>query len=207
MFQSAVSHLLAWASFLTVAGVIQDPQSRLNPQERAQVLGIGKQIDGSMLSGGTKTEIGLVKDVILPDTDGSVAVRIYRPVKASSKGTVLLVHGGAFIAGSIQSHDNMARLICSASEANVVSVEYTRAPAAMYPTQLNEVRSVLKWLSKDGKKEELEAQPLAVCGDSAGGNMTAVLARDTKMALAVLSSAVGDMTLAAVTEAGGKFFS
>lgn len=207
VFAPAVSSFLACASLLSLTGVAQEPQSRLTAQERSQVVAIGKQIDGSMVTGGTKTEVGSVKDVVLPASDGSVSVRIYRPVKAASRGTVLFIHGGAFIGGSVQSHDNMARLICSTSEANVVSVEYTRPPAAMHPTQLNQVRTVLGWLGREGKKEGLSAQPLAVCGDSAGGNMSAVLARESKeVTLAALINPVVDATHATVTDPEVSFF-
>jgi acetyl esterase len=145
---------------------------------------------------------------VLPASEGSTAVRIYRPLKPASRGTVLFIHGGAFIAGSIQSHDNMARLICSTSEANVVAVEYTRAPAAMHPAQLDQVRAVLRWLSRDGQKEGLQPQPLAVCGDSAGGNMAAVIARESqKMALAVLINPVVDATLATIKDPEVRLFS
>lgn len=203
-----MSSFLACASILALTGVAQQTQSRLTPQERQQVEAIGKSIDASMVSGGTKTEVGSVKDVVLPASDGSVSVRIYKPVKAASGGTVLFIHGGAFIAGSIQSHDNMARLICSTSEANVVSVEYTRPPAALHPTQLNQVRSVLGWLGREGKKEGLSAQPLAVCGDSAGGNMSAVLARESKsVTFAALINPVVDMTFATVTNPEVRFLS
>jgi len=207
VFAPAVSSFLALASLLALTGVAQQPQSRLSTQERQQVEAIGKSIDASMVSGGTTTEVGSVKDVVLPASDGSVSVRIYKPVKAASRGTVLFIHGGAFIGGSVQSHDNMARLICSTSEANVVSVEYTRPPAAMHPTQLNQVRSVMEWLGREGKKEGLSAQPLAVCGDSAGGNMSAVLARESKaVTFAALINPVIDLTAATVTDQEVRFF-
>jgi acetyl esterase len=80
----------------------------------------------------------------------------------------------------------------------------------MYPTQLDEIRSVIRWLNREGSSAGLAARPLAVCGDSAGGNMSAVIARESSpnsIALAVLINPVVDMTLTTVKDPELRGFS
>ncbi len=198
------------AAMLVLAGCSSEPVSRLSPEERQQVIAMGQEIDSSMLPAGVRTEVGSVKDVRVPWASGTVLCRVYRPVKPASAGTVLLVHGGAWIAGSVDSHDNMARLICSVSQANVVSVDYSRSPGAMYPTQLEQIRAVLGWVGGEGRREGLASRPLAICGDSAGGNMSAVISREygsNAVALAVLINPVVDTSLRTIKDPEVRGFS
>ena len=153
--------------------------SRLSPAERERVIAVAKDINADILPNGLKSEVGIVRDIVVSCSSGNIACRVYDPPQSASLGTVLLIHGGAWIAGSIDFHDNMARLLCSISQAHVVLIEYSCAPDAMYPTQLEEIRSVIRWLNSAGPIAGLQPRPLAVCGDSAGGNMAAVIARES----------------------------
>jgi acetyl esterase len=213
MFRPVAMLVSVLACFIA-SGCANPPVSRLSPAEREEVIAIGKGIDASILAStlpdGLKSEVGAIEDIVVPSASGSIACRIYRPSKQASLGTVLFVHGGAWVAGSVDSHDNMARLLCSTSQANVVSIEYSRAPDAMYPTQLDEIRSVIRWLNREGSSAGLAARPLAVCGDSAGGNMSAVIARESasnSIALAVLINPVVDMTLSTIKDPEVRGFS
>ena len=173
--------------------------SRLSPADRERVIAVAKDINADILPNGLKSEVGVVRDIVVACSSGNIACRVYHPAQSASLGTVLLIHGGAWIAGSIDFHDNMARLLCSTSRAHVVSIEYSCAPDAMYPTQLQEIRSVIRWLSSAGPNAGLQPRPLAVCGDSAGGNMAAVIARESpanSIALVALINPIVDLTLA-----------
>jgi len=195
---------------LLAAGCASAPVSRLTDEERAMVVAIGQGIDASTPEGGLRSEVGAVEDILVPGPAGSIPCRIYRPAGADPLGTVLLIHGGAWVGGSVDYHDNLARLLCQQSQANVLSVEYSRAPGAMYPTQLREIRAVQRWLTRAGFQKGLWPEPLALCGDSAGGNMAAVLARESqagKLALVALINPVVDLTLAHVSDAETRGFS
>lgn len=188
---------------LFAAGCAHPPVSRLSPEEREQVIALAQAMEASPLPDGVRHEVGVVEDIVVPSSPSGIACRIYRPAAPAVRGTVLLIHGGAFIVGSVNSSDNMARLLCSCSQANVLSIEYSLAPGAMYPTQLREIRSVMRWLSSEGPNVGLDSRPLAVCGDSAGGMMSAVIARESApnvIALAVLINPVVDATSATVED-------
>jgi acetyl esterase len=199
---------------LLITGCVQSPVSRLSATEREQVLGLRQMIDGAIAAtaqdAGPAAQVGATEDVMVPGQNGPIRCRIYRPEQAASAGTVLFIHGGGWVASSIESHDRMARAICARTGVNLISVEYSLAPEAMFPTQLHELRRVTRWIAREGASYGLSARPLAVCGDSAGGNMAAVLARETtdgSIALAALIDPVVDSTLASVQDPETRAFS
>jgi acetyl esterase len=106
--------------------------------------------------------------------------------------TILLIHGGAFVAGSVDTHDNLARYLCYKVQAIVVSVDYRVAPEGKFPFALEQCYDVLISIQ--------HAPKIAVVGDSAGGNMAAALclmSRDRcgpKIDLQVLINPAPDLT-------------
>lgn len=109
---------------------------------------------------------------------GSVAVRRYRPL-GSEAGlplpAVVFLHGGGWACCSVASHDSLCRYLCNRSGAEFVSVEYRLAPEHRFPAAIEDGLSVLDWLGR-GSVDGIDRARLAVCGDSAGGNLAAVLA-------------------------------
>jgi len=128
-------------------------------------------------------------DRTLPGPAGPVPVRIYKPFAEAPRLLVVLTHGGGWVVGSIETHDVMARDLCLALEAVVVSVEYRRAPEHPFPAAIDDAWAALLWAA--GEAETLGARDarLIVAGDSAGGNLAA--------ALAVRARDAGGPTLAA----------
>lgn len=106
--------------------------------------------------------------------------RVYRPAHdgevARPLPTVLLFHGGGFVIGDLDTHDNLARTICRDVEAVVVSLDYRLAPESPFPAAADDceaaARELLADLSSYGGGEVL-----AVAGDSAGGNLAAVVSQ------------------------------
>lgn len=123
-------------------------------------------------------------------TIGSTPVRIYKPSEEEGLPIIILIHGGAWVAGNLDTHDNLARYLCAGVGAKVVSVGYTNAPEGKFPLQLNQCMDALL-LEKSSR--------IAVVGDSAGGNMAAALClmvRDQqgpKIALQVLINPAPDL--------------
>ncbi len=124
-----------------------------------------KQINQRILS--IKAAIPEVQCVV--DMQRHVPLRLYYP-DAPQEQIVLMIHGGCWVAGNLDTHDNLARYLCSHSKAVVVSVGYTNAPEAKFPTQLEECYETLQWLA--AKHPDA---PIAVVGDSAGGTLAAAL--------------------------------
>ena len=106
-------------------------------------------------------------DVSMRDRNiGGVPCRVYERSDAVA-GTILFSHGGGFVVGDLDSHDDVCAEICAATGRRVVSVDYRLAPEHRYPTALDDVDAVWAALEGDG--------PRLACGDSAGGNLSAAL--------------------------------
>lgn len=141
-----------------------------------------------------------VLDITISNHERATPLRIYQPNKCEFLPIILLIHGGAWIAGNLDTHDNLARYLCRESQALVVSVGYLNSPEGKFPLPLEQCYDALLWTVEHA--EELRADPnqLAIVGDSAGGNMTAALcliARDRsgpKIDLQVLINPVTDFT-------------
>ncbi|MBM9506864.1 alpha/beta hydrolase [Actinacidiphila acididurans] len=108
---------------------------------------------------------------------GTVRVRIVRP--AGSGGTqlpvILYVHGAGWVFGDAHTHDRLVRDLAVGVNAAVVFPEYDRAPEAGYPVALEQSYAAARWVTTDGSPRNLDAQRLAVAGDSVGGNMAIAL--------------------------------
>lgn len=116
--------------------------------------------------------------------DGRITpLRIYVPNKSSHLPIVLFIHGGAWVAGNLDTHDNMARYIAKEAAAIVVAVDYLNSPEGKFPILLEQCYDALLWTVDHAEDFHADAKRLAVIGDSAGGNMAAglcLLIRDRK---------------------------
>jgi acetyl esterase len=116
---------------------------------------------------------------------GDQPVRIYRPTGAQH--TILFIHGGGWVVGSLDTHDNSCRHLAVQSNCNVVSIGYRKAPEAPFPAAVTDCDRALDWLLGAAGELGLDVSRLVVCGESAGGNLAAILAihaRDRGIALA-----------------------
>ena len=108
---------------------------------------------------------------------GDVRVRIVRPADAAGTLPVILyMHGGGWVLGNADTHDRLVRELAVGTGAAVVFVEYDRSPEAHYPVAIEQGYAAAQWIMREGAANGLDADRMAVAGDSVGGNMTAALA-------------------------------
>lgn len=132
----------------------------------------------------TPPDMAEVRDLEAPGPAGPVPLRLYRP-QGSAAGDILPVlvyyHGGGFVIGDRDTHDVLCRELCNGSGAAVVSVDYRLAPEAPFPAAVEDCWAATQWVVDQGGALGVDPTRLAVGGDSAGGNLAAVvsiLARD-----------------------------
>ena len=135
--------------------------------------------------GAPAEEVGHVEEREVPAGSRSVRVRVYRPRGAGPHPLVLLLHGGGWALGDLETHDGVARAICNAAPAVVVAVDYRRAPEHRFPAALEDAFACLVWSAENARALGADPGRIVVGGDSAGGNLSAalaLLARDRRAA-------------------------
>jgi acetyl esterase len=115
-------------------------------------------------------------NVAMPSPGALIAVRIYRPTTDSAHPALVYFHGGGLVMGSNRSFEPLARALASASGAAVVAVDYRLAPESAPPAQFDDAFAATEWASRNADRLGLDADRLAVVGDSAGGSLAAGVA-------------------------------
>ncbi|MGD9935040.1 MAG: alpha/beta hydrolase [Dehalococcoidia bacterium] len=115
------------------------------------------------------------EDHSVPVVDGAVPVRVLLP-QQPARGIIVYYHGGGWVIGSINDYDTLARKLAERTSCAVVNVEYRLAPEHRYPAAVDDSYAALEWAAANTKQIAGKSVPLFVAGDSAGGNLAAVMA-------------------------------
>lgn len=165
----------------------------------------GREMYRQIIAGGDLPPADvIVSDKSIAGPAGSLPLRIYTPRRNNCARVVTLYcHGGGFVLGDLDIYDSTCRTLCADSDSIVVSVDYRLAPEHPFPAAVEDCHAALTWLAAHATEIGGDPQRLAVCGDSAGGNLSAVLAllaRDEGIALRqqvliypVMTAAPGDL--------------
>ncbi len=126
-------------------------------------------------------EVGEVRDLSCDGPRGPIPLRLYRPIGAKphpSKPLPVLVyyHGGGWTIGDLDTHDVLCRELCNGSGAAVVSVDYRMGPEHPFPAASDDCIAATYWVRTHAEGLGVDPSRLAVGGDSAGGNLAAVVA-------------------------------
>lgn len=128
-------------------------------------------------SSGPKTRVRQVRDFSIPGEDGPLNVRHYAPFESEARNLLVYLHGGGFVVGDLETHDEVCRLLCVHAETHVLSVDYRLAPEHPFPAGLNDAISALRWAQSNAASLGADAMRVALGGDSAGGNLAAAATR------------------------------
>jgi acetyl esterase len=121
------------------------------------------------------------RDLTIPGPGGPIPARLYRATATGNLPVLVFFHGGGWVVGDIESHDTGCRHLANRAECAVVSVDYRLAPEHKFPAAVEDCLAATAWVAGNAAALGIDAGRLAVGGDSAGGNLTAVvslLARD-----------------------------
>jgi acetyl esterase len=104
----------------------------------------------------------------------SIPIRIYRSTVPNPAAMILYYHGGGYILGGLDSHDDVCAELCRKTGYELVSVDYRLAPEHLHPAAFDDALAAFEWAART------YAQPIIVCGDSAGGNLAAAVSHATR---------------------------
>jgi len=127
--------------------------------------------------------IGKVEDKVAPGPGGDVPVRPYTPV-ASGGGAlpaIVFFHGGGWVIGDLDTHDVLCRTLANESGCKVVAVDYRLAPEHRCPAAVDDCYAAVEWVEKNGPSLGIDVNGIGVAGDSAGGNLAAVVCQLAKV--------------------------
>lgn len=130
---------------------------------------------------GPVPEVAGIEERTIPGSDCEIPIRIYRPAGVGPFGVLVFYHGGGWVIGDLETHDRECRLLCNGAGCLVVSVDYRLAPEHPFPAAVEDSFTALQWIGRNAAQLDGDTRRIAVGGDSAGGNLSAVmtlLARD-----------------------------
>ncbi|MCR4471859.1 MULTISPECIES: alpha/beta hydrolase [unclassified Burkholderia] len=123
-----------------------------------------------------RTAVGQVIEIQMPLAGRVLGARVYRPVVERSRGAIAYFHGGGFVIGNLDSHDQLCRDLCVGSGATLISVDYRLAPEHRFPAAIDDCLDAVRWIAQHAKMLSIDPTKIVVAGDSAGGNLATVTA-------------------------------
>jgi acetyl esterase len=163
------------------------------PDARKMALQLTSMVEG-------KEPIGKIENRTLPGPAGPLPFRVYTPVAANDEpsGGIIYFHGGAWVFGDLDTQDGMCRALANESGCRLASVDYRLAPEHKFPAAVEDAFAATEWIAAHAAELAIDPACLAVAGDSAGGNLAAVVCQKAKgsglkIALQVLFCPVTDI--------------
>src|SRR5438874_2590591 len=168
--------------------LIGDTEIGIRPDSTPESVRVAME---SMVTSGVipKHAVHAVEERTVPGPGGEIPVRVYRPSGDPGLPIVMWIHGGGWVTGSLETHDQLSRQLCDDAGAIVVSVDYRLAPETKFPGAVDDCVAAWRWVTAHAAEMGGDGARVAIAGDSAGGNLaavTALIARDEHLAEPVL---------------------
>jgi acetyl esterase len=125
---------------------------------------------------GEPSPIAHVENRSIPGPAHDIPIRIYTPEAKVPQPALVYFHGGGWVIGSLETHDGICRALANTIPAIVVSVDYRLAPEHKFPAAVDDCYAATRWVAEHAASFGADPARLAVGGDSAGGNLAAVVA-------------------------------
>ena len=131
----------------------------------------------AMRTGRVPKEMYKVEDRTIPGPAGEIPVRIYTPEGEGQHPVLVYYHGGGWVIGDLDTHDAVCRELANQGHCIVVSVDYRLAPEHKFPAAVEDCYAATQWVADHATEIGADANKVAVGGDSAGGNLAAVVSQ------------------------------
>ena len=138
-------------------------------------------LSAARIAAGTPIPVGPVRDLMIDGGDGPLRARHYTPPTLGiDRPLVVFFHGGGWVVGSVDSHDQPCRLLSKYADVHVLSVDYRLAPEHPFPAAIDDGLAAFSWALANLESLGVTSGKVAVAGDSAGGNIAAVVCQQTR---------------------------
>jgi acetyl esterase len=132
----------------------------------------------ALVHSGEPVEVGAVRELTLETARGPLKARHYAPVDGAARRPLLVFfHGGGFVLGDLDTHDPTCRMLCRHADMHLLAVDYRLAPEHPFPAGLEDAVAAFTWARANAETLGADAARVAVGGDSAGGNLAAVISQ------------------------------
>jgi acetyl esterase len=158
-------------------GFLADPRNHVRPPPAHVPMFKVRQAANAAMPGPARIELAEVRALAASGAGrADIAIRLYRPSADRGLPLVLFLHGGGWVWGDLDTHDTICRELAQNSCAAVASVDYRLAPETRFPGQIEDGLAALRWLRSEALTLGLDGTRIALCGDSAGGNIACAMA-------------------------------
>jgi acetyl esterase len=169
--------------------------------ETLQIATLRAVMDGMTATDSAGPNIARVEDINAALLHGNVPIRLYHPAPGQKLPVLIYYHGGGWISWNVKSHDPVCRRLSDAGQCAVISVEYRLAPEHQFPAAVDDAYGIVDWIRANADSLGIDRHRVGVAGDSAGGNLAAVVAHiirdrgDVPLLLQALIYPVTDATM------------